>query len=163
MANKIVRTSDERGLDIVYKGTYAVSLPINPDWFKGNIEEDCRGEELSNFQVGVFVTIGEDGYAKLADGATAIAPKALVQAAQGYLWENMPTLASKKIAAIGAPCMIRTQQVVENNIKPGTPIYLGTGDKAGMCTSTKGTSTCLLGICVEGNSADDETITIELV
>lgn len=152
-----------RQLNIIHSSTFTLSLDLNPNLFSDRVDDDFKSEELGKFQAGVLVTVGEDGYAKLADGATTVKAKAVVVPAPGFWMENLPTIASKKLSAIGAPSVIETVQVVEDDIKPGTPIYCGTGENAGLMTSTKGESNCLVGYALSANSADDKKLVVELV
>lgn len=158
MADLIQKT---RELNIIHKGSYTISYDIDPKLFVDDITENFRSAELAKFQAGVMVTIGEDGYVKLADGAKDASAKAVVVPPAGFYMDNLPGIASQKLPALGLS-VIETVQVVEGDIKPGTPLYVGTADKAGLLTKEKGTSTLFAGIALSANSAEDKTLVVEL-
>ena len=99
----------------------------------------------------------------MADGASAVKADAVIVPPKGFLYENLPGLASRKVSVTGAPSVIKTVQVVEEDIKPGDPLYIGTGENAGLLTKTKGSSTVAAAIALTGNSATDKAVVVELI
>lgn len=157
---EIVQT---RELEILHPAFYQKNLDLNPEWFTGDPNVDITNENLLKLQAGVFVTIDEEGYVKLADGASAVKADAVIVPPKGFLYENLPGLASRKVSVTGAPSVIKTVQVVEEDIKPGDPLYIGTGENAGLLTKTKGSSTVAAAIALTGNSATDKAVVVELI
>lgn len=156
-------TYAKNDLTIHYSGSYTYSYDINPAHITGDVEIDVQNEEIKKLQAGAFITINQQGYAELADGATAVHAKAIRVSATRSFFTNSPAIASSKVTAIGAPAVIETIQVKEDDIKPGDALYVGTGADKGILTKTKGTSTLLAGYALSANSSADKTLKVELV
>ena len=73
-------TYAKNDLTIHYSGSYTYSYDINPAHITGDVEIDVQNEEIKKLQAGAFITINQQGYAELADGATAVHAKAIRQA-----------------------------------------------------------------------------------
>jgi hypothetical protein len=151
-------------LKILYKNGALDSefkLPEN----KINLDERSFVQDglIKSLIAGRLVTVDGNANVKLADGASDIPLGVLVNDAAGYVYENVPALASGRCPAMQGGGLIVTDQVVEDNIVPGDKLYCGTGANNGMFTKTSPVDGAMVvGIAREANSTADKSLKIHL-
>lgn len=154
-------------LNIIKDAGYTMALDLDTSKYSGEPGYDIQLPYLQQFQTGVFVTMGDDGYVTLADGSedsdVASTEIVVVPATSGQMWLNMPSLASAKLTVHVGQCFVKGfVQVVEEDIKVGDLLYLASGDHKGMLTKTS-SGKQPIAKAVSANSSSNRAIDIMIV
>jgi hypothetical protein len=139
-------------LKILHKGIQA-NLDLDTSGFSGVIEDDQQSDYIQGLAGGRIVALDSDGKAQLADGlpGETLEPIGfLINDAAGYYFENVPALASLKVAVTFGNCVIITDQIeTGDTFAPGNLVYCGTtgvGDGVGLVSKVQAAGATLLGI-----------------
>lgn len=151
-------------LNILYiYGTKDSDFEINPSNLAGDLGTVRASTAIQALKGGRLATIGADGYVKLAvDGDSKAG--FIINDAAGYEFENAPAIASGKLTLLVAGGLVETDQVVEDNIKAGDKLYIGTGGNAGLLTKvdpTAGKTGTVFAIARGTNSASNKTVKVQ--
>lgn len=155
-------------LNILYiNGTIDTEYSLDPALLEKDSLSFQQDATVAALNAGKLITVGANGFVKLCDGASEIALGTLVNDAAGYGFENIPALASGKTPALQGGGTVETDQVVEDDIVPGTKLYC---NDAGMFTKVDPTGTeatdagsaQVVGIARRANSTADKTLLVQL-
>jgi len=146
-------------------GTSDSGFTLDPSELTGDINVDSRSAYVNQFVGGRLATLDADGYIKLADGATdEFVEGFIINDAAGYEFENTPAIASGKLPLLCGGGLVETDQVVEDNIKAGDKLYIGTGANAGLLTKVDPTGNgtgIVFAIARGANSASNKTVKVQ--
>jgi hypothetical protein len=138
------------------------TLPLDQSKLTGDLSTDKKSTYIQGLVAGRVVSLDENGNVQLAsDGDTDFG--LLTVDADGYDFQNIPALASGKVAALIGGVVAITDQVVETDIKPRDLLYIGTGDNKGLLTKTKPSDTSVpVATARTANNASDKSVTIKM-
>lgn len=153
-------------LKILHKG-HQISLDQDQTGFTGVVATDTALTVVTKMKAGRVAAIKSDGTATLADGAIAnnLDPIGfIINDAAGYFFENVPAIASGKIAVTFGPCVIITDQILTSEtFQPGDKLYCGSSGNVGLITKTQPTNARLLGIALSSASSAAPELTIAVL
>lgn len=133
------------------------TLELNPTLLTDDVVTFQQNGTIQSLKAGVLVTVGNDGYVRLAvDGD--LHAGFLVNDAAGYSFENVPALASGRVSAMFGGGVVDTDQVIENDIKPGNKLWIGANGKLTKVDPSTGDH---VAIARTANSPDDLTVTVQ--
>jgi hypothetical protein len=123
-------------LKILHSGLQP-SFDLYTTGFSGVVSEDVKLPYIQGLKAGRLYGIDTNGKVKLANGDTLKPMGFIVVDAEGGFFENVPALASGKIAGTYGDAVIITDQiVVAETFAPGDAVYAGFGANAGLVTKT---------------------------
>jgi len=156
-------------------GAIPLPLPIQNKYYDSSLEFQ-QDVVIKDFKKGriVALTAEDDGeeVLKLADGGVEgeIPIGILEENAFGDDYADAGAMLSRNVAVLmGVGNVIATDEVVEDTIKLGTPLYVGTGDNVGLFTSTQPTDADgnpigqIVGVALSSNNTADKTLVIKLM
>jgi len=151
-------------LNILYiYGAKDSDFEINPSNLAGDLGTVRASAAIQALKGGRLATIGADGYVKLAVNGDSKAGF-IINDAAGYEFENTPAIASGKLPLLCGGGLVETDQVVEDNIKAGDKLYIGTGANTGLLTKvdpTKDKTGTVFAIARGTNSASNKTVKVQ--
>lgn len=154
-------------LKILHKGLQ-ISLDQDQTGFTGVIATDVALAVVTKMKAGRIAALTSGGLATLADGAVGNGLEPLgfiINDAAGYFFENVPAVASGKIAITFGPCVIISDQILTSEtFAPGDKLYSGTSGNVGLITKTSAGGTArLIGIALSSASAAAPELTLAVI
>lgn len=138
-------------------GSSDSEFDLDPALLAGDLDTIRAGTIIQGLKAGRLATVNDKGYVRLAV-KTDYVPGFIINDAAGYSFENTPAIASGKVPLLSGGGLVETDQVVEGDIKAGTPLYVGAD---GMVTKVKASDSVQLGISRSENSATDKTLRVQ--
>jgi len=150
-------------LNVLYKNGSidGNTFELNPELYIGKDPlEASLDETILSLEGGKLATIGSDGYVKLATNGNVMG--IIVNDAAGVPLFNKPALASGKVPLMFGGGLIETDQVVEKDIVPGTPLYCSDNGKWTKVDPTgEDANGVVIGVAVSSNSDTSPTLKIQ--
>lgn len=153
-------------LKILHKGLQ-ISLDQDQTGFTGVIATDVQLTVVQKMKAGRIAALTSGGLATLADGVVANGLEPIgfiINDAAGYFFENVPAVASGKIAVTFGPCVVISDQILTSEtFAPGDKLYAGTSGNVGLITKTQNGSARLLGIALSSASSAAPELTLAVI
>lgn len=140
-------------------GSNDALFDLDPAKLELSSQEFFQDATLVAMKAGCLATVNAAGHVVLCDGATVRPLGVIVNDVTGYIFENVPALASGKVPLMQGGGLIRTDNVVEENLVPGTDMYCSPD---GIFTSVDAGNGVVVGTTRTANSTADKTVRIQL-
>ena len=150
-------------LNIIYiNGSIDGTVELDPAQLTGDLQTDVASAYIRGLSMGRLASFDANGYAKLAEDGDMMYG-VLVNNATGGNYENVPAIASGKVAMLIGGCVVETDQIVDNNVVPGDPLYIATGANAGLLTKVDPGSGNAVAYARTANSASDLMVRLQVM
>jgi hypothetical protein len=105
-----------------------MNLPLDPATLTGDIATDLALSYITGLDAGVLVGVDTDGYVKLSTGtdiSTGITPIGMLinSAAPDNIYENVPSLASRKVSVMLGKAVVYTDKTAAVTINAGDLLW----------------------------------------